>query len=247
MNPKTSTLCAVIATLAGAACAMYVFAEPSLSPPAGAIVESGRFGLGTALSSTNTPGDADSHFKITQSGSYYLTGNLVTSATGSAIEIAADNVVIDLNGFTISSTSGFDGLPVTTQGIFADTANLMIRNGTVRYFRLSGVNASGASAVRAENIHATQVGSMSGMFTLGTGLSLGSGASAVHCTAYNNLNIGFRVEAGSSVIECVAYGNGNVGIQAIDSLVAHCASHGHPTANIDIGITSSTLVGNHAP
>lgn len=45
---------------------------------------------------------------------------------------------------------------------------------------------------------------MSGAFTLGAGLPLGQGGSAVHCTAYGNLNI-------------------------------------------DIGLTSSTLVGNHAP
>ena len=42
-------------------------------------------------------------FTISQSGSYYLTNNInVTS--GSAISITADNVTLDLNGFTLSST-----------------------------------------------------------------------------------------------------------------------------------------------
>ncbi len=247
MKFRTSAICVATTVLCGAGSVMYVFAEPSLTPPAGPVSESGRFGLGTAISATNTPGDADSLYKITQPGMYYLTGNVLSSASGSAIEVAADSVVIDLNGFELTCTTGFDGVPVTTQGIFADTDNLIIRNGTVRRFRLSGINTSTANAVRAENIHAVGSGSMSGIFTLGTGLSLGSGASAVHCTAYGNLNTGIRVETGSSVIECVAYENGNVGIQAIDSLVAHCSSFGHPTSNIDIGITSSTLVGNHAP
>src|SRR6266568_6580756 len=42
-------------------------------------------------------------FTITDSGSYYLTTN-VTVSSGDAITIAADNVTLDLNGFTISST-----------------------------------------------------------------------------------------------------------------------------------------------
>jgi hypothetical protein len=41
---------------------------------------------------------------ISQPGSYYLTQNL-TVTTGDAIDIAADEVTLDLNGFTISSTA----------------------------------------------------------------------------------------------------------------------------------------------
>jgi hypothetical protein len=42
-------------------------------------------------------------FTISQPGSYYLTNN-VTVSSGDAITIAADNVTLDLNGFTIVST-----------------------------------------------------------------------------------------------------------------------------------------------
>src|SRR5438094_3223557 len=38
------------------------------------------------------------------SGSYYLTKNLSVS-TGNGIDIQGDNVMVDLNGFTISSTA----------------------------------------------------------------------------------------------------------------------------------------------
>lgn len=247
MNPSTARTGAVVATFITAALALYALAGPSLNPPAGPVAESGRFGLGTALSLANTPGDADSHFRITQPGLYYLTGNLTVSATGSAIEVAANNVVIDLGGFELTCTTDFSGDPVTTAGIVASTGNLVIRNGTVRRFELAGINAAGASAVRAENVHAVGNGGMSGMFVIGTGISLGNGSTAVQCTAFDNGNIGIRVGEGSSVIECVAYNNVNVGIQAIDSLVAHCSSIGHTVDNIDIGMTASTLVGNHAP
>jgi len=246
MKPKAPAIGATIAAISAAAIAVYALAGPSLNPPAGPVAESGRFGLGTALSDANTPGDASAHYRITQPGMYYLTGNLVTSASTAAIEVTADHVVLDLGGFEISSTNGFDGFPQTQHGILANTTNCQIRNGTIRNFRVAGVNASLGVATRVENVHAASMQSMSGMFTIGTGLSLGKGSSAVHCTVADNLNIGMRVEEGSSVVECVVYRNGNVGIVAIDSLVAHCSVLGH-SDNIDIGATGSTLVGNHAP
>src|SRR4051812_49280805 len=43
-------------------------------------------------------------FTIDASGSYYLTNN-VSVTTGDAITIAASGVVLDLNGFTITSTA----------------------------------------------------------------------------------------------------------------------------------------------
>jgi hypothetical protein len=244
-NLSLGAFFAILVTAGGmGVCAL---AQPSLDPPPGPVAESARFGLGTAISLANTPGDADSHFRITESGSYYLTGNLLTSTSGSAIEVAADHVVIDLNGFQLSCTTDFSGAPVTTQGIFADTVNVVIRNGTVRGFRLAGINAAAAGAVRVENVHSIGNGSMAGMFPQGTGFSLGPGSAIVRCTAFDNLNIGISVQEGSSVLDCVSYDNGNVGISAADSLVAHCSAFGHAVGNIDIGATSSTLVGNHAP
>src|ERR1041385_7160549 len=46
---------------------------------------------------------ATAPFTITAGGSYYLTTN-VSVVTGDAITIATNNVTLDLNGFTISST-----------------------------------------------------------------------------------------------------------------------------------------------
>jgi hypothetical protein len=65
---------------------------------------------------------------ITNSGSYYLTQN-ITVAAGDAIDIAADNVSLDLNGFMITSTSD----PPT--GIAIDLVgtrrSITILNGTI--------------------------------------------------------------------------------------------------------------------
>jgi hypothetical protein len=79
-------------------------------------------------------------FTISSSGSYYLTTNLTVS-TGSAITINANNVRLDLNGFTLSSTEN----PATTGcGILLSAigvTNIAIING----FISSGVtnNSSG--------------------------------------------------------------------------------------------------------
>ena len=68
-------------------------------------------------------------FIILNSGSYYLTGNLTVSS-GYGILILADNVTLDLNGFTISSTaSPTSGSGVTLNGV---RRNVTVKNGHIR-------------------------------------------------------------------------------------------------------------------
>ena len=257
----------IVAGVAALGAAVVVLAQPSVTPPAGPVSESGRFGLGTALNAANTPGDADSFFRITQPGMYYLSENLSVTNTGSAIEIASDDVVLDLNGFTVRAVGSL-GPPVTDYGVFTDATNVVIRNGAVRAFDVAGVFASAGVAVRVESVQAVGNGTVDMPINPGTGIHLGAGSAVVRCTAYDNANngidvgegssvvacvayananIGIAVDAGSGVIECAASNNGGVGIVAPDSLVAHCAALNNASGNIDIGATSSTLVGNHAP
>jgi hypothetical protein len=67
-------------------------------------------------------------FTISSSGSYYLTQNLVVS-TGTAITIAASRVSLDLNGFTITSTSATpNGTGVFVNG---DLRDITIQNGSI--------------------------------------------------------------------------------------------------------------------
>lgn len=75
---------------------------------------------------------------ISSSGIYCLTGNLSTSIpSGAAINIATDNVVLDLNGFAIDGSSA--GSSSTTHGIAAyGRSNITVRNGAVIGF-LRGV------------------------------------------------------------------------------------------------------------
>ncbi len=75
-------------------------------------------------------------FIINQSGFYYLTGNKVCSGNG--ISINADDVTIDLCGFTISGSG-------ISYGVYAYARNnVEIRNGTLRDFG-HGIYANGSS------------------------------------------------------------------------------------------------------
>src|SRR5262245_63933691 len=71
---------------------------------------------------------------IDSSGVYCLTGSLITSMTsGTAIDIQASNVVLDLNGFRLDGTSA--GQATSAIGIHSGTAeNITVRNGIVRGF-----------------------------------------------------------------------------------------------------------------
>jgi hypothetical protein len=67
-----------------------------------------------ALAGNVTPGDVPGFpVTISQAGSYRLTGNLsVADVNTTAILITAENVTLDLNGFTISGPNActFDGI-----------------------------------------------------------------------------------------------------------------------------------------
>jgi len=71
---------------------------------------------------------------ITAPGVYCLTGDLTTSMTsGKAIEIQANNVVLDLNGHRLGGLAA--GAGTQAYGIYAyQRQNITIRNGTVRGF-----------------------------------------------------------------------------------------------------------------
>src|SRR5262249_21787578 len=94
----------VLAALTLAAAAGLLIAGP-LTPPAGPVASSYKTLTEVepriAINAVNTPGDNDSVYKITQPGSYYLTGNVQGALNRHGIEIAASNVTVDLMGFEL--------------------------------------------------------------------------------------------------------------------------------------------------
>jgi hypothetical protein len=102
-------------------------------------------------------------YVISQPGSYRLAGNLTVSGAPfvNGILISANNVTLDLNGFSIIAGAG-----ITNDGI-SDGGNLTgltIRNGTISGFGNWGIDASRSSAV-VEGIIVT--GNSNGGITVG--------------------------------------------------------------------------------
>jgi hypothetical protein len=106
---------------------------------------------------------------ISNSGSYYLTGNLTsTNPAFHCIEIApsAKDVTLDLNGFTVSRTNGtggFAGIAMGVSGVAGRAdRRVVIRNG---FIVGGGTNAGFAAAIddisgvnmHVDNVHVSQV------------------------------------------------------------------------------------------
>src|SRR3954447_14638911 len=67
---------------------------------------------------------------ITTAGSYFLTGDVAVTA-GNGIVISADNVTLDLHGFTVSSSGAFASNS-TGISLVGNLTGVHIRNGHVR-------------------------------------------------------------------------------------------------------------------
>src|SRR5205085_4982564 len=124
------------------------FSQGSLTPPGAPApvfktlqqVEP-RIDLQNAPAGAVDSSNANYQFIINQSGSYYLSANLgVTKTNG--IQINAEGVTLDLNGFTISraSAGGGDGVQVSVE---AHRANLL--HGSIKGFAL-GINCLDATS-----------------------------------------------------------------------------------------------------
>ncbi|HEX8877065.1 MAG TPA: hypothetical protein VF777_09975 [Phycisphaerales bacterium] len=208
-----------------------------LSPPAGPVTSTGKTLTEVepriAINLTNTPGDADSKFKITQPGSYYLTGNVNVGFAQHGIEIASHRVTIDLNGYAIIGISGsYSG--VTVFG--ANYNQITVRNGSVRYMGEHGVDLlavsnSNANGHLVENVHVQ---------TCETGIRIDSGI-VRNCTASQCEFTGISAhawDAGGALIEsCVSSKNGGDGIGMGNGTVRASVARDCQSTGIRIGNT----------
>jgi hypothetical protein len=138
-------------------------------------------------------------FTISQPGSYYLTTNLTVSG-GDAITIAANGVTLDLNGFTIASTTNpASGTAVLIDGGLQD---ITIQNGHIR----GGVTNNGSGVFSGP-------GFGYGIYYSGSDLQnvRVSGVSVSGCQ-YHGIYVG---NSGSTAVEnCVVRTVGGAGIVA---------------------------------
>ena len=243
----------VVCALVAGGVGVFVGAGP-LNPPAGAVA--GTYKTLTevepriAVNATNTPGDggaSPSLFRISQPGSYYLTGNITVGSGVHGIEIDTSNVTLDLMGFRILGSLGsLDGIHVE-----GTETNLTIRNGSVRSMGGNGLESLNGDSVRVVDFtarnctgHGVSLGwgctasnviadsnSGDGIVALGalsmslctsrenggSGIDCGSGGAIVSSTAASNTGDGFNLGSGCTVTACVAHDNGGDGFGILNS------------------------------
>ena len=161
-------------------------------------------------------------FTITSSGSYYLTGNLtqpLLGGGGGGIDINADNVTIDLMGFTIfgASTNPLTGVTsnVDDHGIqFSGRSGVTIKNGVISGFGRAGIYSgfTGAQGNSVEDIKALGNGALSSTASY-SGIILVSTSSRIErCSAVNNGGYGLFVGTSGIIKDSSASENGRFGI-----------------------------------
>ncbi len=183
-------------------------------------------------------------FTISESGSFFLTRDLLG---GAGITISADNVTLDLMGYSLGPGTG-DGILVT-----GDRKSITIKNGTITGWSGDGVDAMSANNSRLENLFARSNGA--------DGLRIGSGGQVLRCAATNNVGHGIdgedstylaastarenggdgiNLRTGSTVTGCIVRGNTNDGIfAAVGSTVHDCTASSNDVHGIRVEASST--------
>ncbi len=139
-------------------------------------------------------GTAVSMHKITQPGSYYLTGNIALAVgKTTCIEVAADGVTIDLNGFTLDGRNTTDSVAIRTEAkFFCD--GMRVHNGHITDWG-TGIAGAGFTGMVVDGVRFT--------FCDIYGLDAGNSASVSNCTA-TVCGLGFYLRDGGSITKSSA-------------------------------------------
>ena len=170
-------------------------------------------------------------YTISTPGFYYITKNLWSPPETHGLTIEADNVTLDLMGFSIGLLA-LPGVPAGYDGIHMNgRTNVEIRNGTVTGFHRHGIHEASQTGVGHRIINVRLVKNRSNGIKL-----VGSNNLIEDCTVLSNSNQGIGVGHGSLVTGNIVYSNRNEGIY----------SHGRSTLVMGSGstITGNTIYGN---
>ena len=171
-------------------------------------------------------------FTITQPGSYVMTQNLEnTTNNADGIIIDANNVTLDLGGYTLSggSVNSDDGIFV-----LGDQDNIYIYNGHVDGWGGDGINALNADNSIFEKLTVSNNGN--------DGLVADFNASISYVTALANGLDGIEGDDGTVIVFSTASENGDNGIQTSEgSVVAHSAAFNNLGDGIDVAAGSSVF------
>ena len=166
---------------------------------------------------------SDIPLTIANAGSYVLTENLIETV-GSAIQVDADDVTINLNGFVIDGQdTGLVGVEVlgARQGI-------SIRDGTIRGF------AAGVDAFDAQNVRCIRLN----LFGRIAGIGAGAHALVLECMIRSSPGNGVIVGSNSVVKDClVTAGFAGIAVSGGRARIEGCTV-AFALSGIDAGIDS---------
>lgn len=221
-----------------------------LTPPPGPVVPTAKplaeIEPRTAISPENTPGDADSVFRIQMPGSYYLTANVTADPGKHGIKIASSDVTIDLNGFALL------GVPGALNGIATEdgSTRIVIRDGVVQGWDGDGVRTAsvGGNGFLLEGLITSNNGGFgivvgnrsvvrgcSSFENQGGGIIVGSYSVLEGSTASSNQSTGLIVGSFSTVRGCVSYENFVGYTIGMRSVVVHCVSAHSQSTGFSLG------------
>jgi len=177
-------------------------------------------------------GDGSASHIISESGSYYLTGNLIGESGKHGVHVQADNVTIDLKGFSLIGVAG------SLDGIHFDdpTVDGGVLKGMIRLWGQDGIDGEKLTSGRFESLTIEANG--------GAGILMGSDSVASACllrendhfgiNAFDNCYIrncvsrsnrygGFKLYSGGAIRDCIAEGNSFEGVVATyEATISNC-------------------------
>ena len=219
-------------------CAGLIVYAGDLNPPAGPVNPTHK--TLTEVEPRTPIHQSDIPLTISTPGSYYFAEHIFAVGFGSpVIRVIADDVAIDLRGFTLY---GATEVSIASDGIQYDNGadNLVVENGTIRDCGESGISfvtgTDGTGVFRNLQIlnNADAGIDMSGSFIRVT-----------DCSVIGNTGAGV-VATALLMRDCFVQGNGSTGVTAFDGLIQSNAVLGNGGGN-NIVMLSGLVTENRAP
>lgn len=163
-------------------------------------------------------------YTISLPGPYYVTTNLTGTGGASGITIAANDVTLDLNGFSLI------GVPGSISGIAVNgnRTNVCVGNGTLRSWNLEGIDGTTSQSSSFTDLKIIGSGDV--------GLRSGAAARVIRCTAMGNTQEGILTFDNTTVSECGLSYNGASGISANNNCrITDCQAQFNTAHGISVG------------
>lgn len=234
-NLDRRVLLGALGGAAGIAAISRIAQAGPINPPSGPIAPTGktvqeifdkiaRTDVGFAeprIPVQSLPGSATAKYVISQPGSYYLTGNIQGVAGKNGLEITADDVSLDLCGY--SMIGGASSLSAVLAS--SPTASLRICDGNLTGWGQRGIHTQVVRAALLRDLIATSNGN--------EGFLMGDNHVCRNCVAVGNGNNGFDSRENASYFQCAARQNGFGGINAsFGSCIESCVAENNSLEGI---------------